>query len=284
MTALRAKSSMPEGITIEPRSPEFDLQAALATDWVDNDAFLTAVFNAMSLSFPVGERSFIDSVRHFEEKIDDEKLLKEVKGFYRQEGIHSREHRKYNKILCEQRGYDLEALEGIYIEHNEASKKNPRVTPLVRLAFTVALEHFTASFGENILEGRLLGKVNGPIGELWRWHAMEELEHKSVAFDVYTEVGGPNKLRSGVMRIALWILAGDTLKVAFKMLRHDKQLWKWKTLKSFSSFLFSKKGFIRLHAASYRDFHRKDFNPWDVDNRDLLEKWKNMLEPETATA
>jgi len=284
MTALRAKSSMPDGITIEPRNPEFDLKAALATDWVNNDAFLTAVFNAMSLSFPVGERSFIDSVRHFEGRINDEKLLKEVKGFYRQEGIHSREHRKYNKMLCEQRGYDLEALEGIYIKRNELSNNNPKVTPHVRLAFTVALEHFTASFGENILEGRLLENVNGSIGELWRWHAMEELEHKSVAFDVYTEVGGPEKLRSGIMRIAMLILAGDTLKVAFKILRHDKQLWKWKTLKSFSKFLFAQKGLIRLHAASYRDFHRQDFNPWDVDNRDLLEQWKNMLEPQPEAA
>jgi len=154
----------------------------------------------------------------------------------------------------------------------------------VRLAFTVALEHFTASFGENILEGRLLGKVNGPIGELWRWHAMEELEHKSVAFDVYTEVGGPVKLRTAMMRISMWILAGDTLKVAFKILRHDKQLWKWKTLKSFSKFLFSKKGMVRLHADSYRDFLRQDFNPWDVDNRALLDQWKNILEPQPAAA
>ena len=100
MTALRPASSTPNNIAIEPRNRTFDLDAALATDWLDNDPFLTAVFNAMSLSFPSGERHFIDSVRAYEDRITDEKLLKEVKGFYKQEGIHSREHRNYNKLLC----------------------------------------------------------------------------------------------------------------------------------------------------------------------------------------
>jgi predicted metal-dependent hydrolase len=250
MTALRAISKTPEGVTIDPRNRSFELEQALAIDWADNDAFLTAVFNAMSLSFPTGERNFIDSVRHCDEQISDEKLLDEIRAFYKQEGIHSRKHRKYNKILCAQRGYDLKNLEGVFVKRIDQAKSDPKVTAMMLLASTVSAEHFTASFGENILEGRLLKNVDGPIGELWAWHSLEKLEHKSTAMDVYYEVGGSYEMRTKVMRLTLFIFFTDTLKVALKMLRHDKQLWEWKTLKSFTRFLFAKKGFIGVHRTS----------------------------------
>lgn len=278
MTAVRSISKTPDGVTIQPRNMNFELEKSLATDWADNDPFLTAVFNAMSMSFPSGERNFIDSVRHYQDRITDEKLLNDVKGFYKQEGIHSREHRKYNKILCEQRGYDYDDLESVFLRRIEMGNNDPRITSRVILASTVSVEHFTASFGESLLEGRILKNIDGPIGELWQWHALEELEHKSVAFDVYEQIGGSHEMRTRVMRLAMVTLLIDTLRVTFKILRHDKQMWTWSTLKGLSKFLFSKTGFIRAHVPAYKDFFRKDFHPWDRDNRDLLEQWQGKLE------
>jgi len=284
MTALPPPSRTPENISISARKVNFQLEQALATDWADNDPVLTAIFNAMSISFPSGEKNFIDSVRAYEGRISDEKLLKDIKGFYKQEGMHSREHRKYNKILCEQRGYNLQKLESIYLRRIEKAKKDPRVTNQMLLASTVAVEHFTASFGETFLEGRILKQIDGPIGDLWRWHALEELEHKSVAFDVYNQIGGSYNLRKTIMRISMVRLLKDFLTVAFKMLYHDKQLWKWRTFKSLIKLLFLKDGFLRLHAAAYKDFFREDFHPWDSDNRALLEYWQEKLEPVMAAA
>ena len=266
MTAVRSISKTPDGVTIQPRNMNFELEKSLASDWADNDPFLTAVFNAMSMSFPSGERNFIDSVRHYQDRITDEKLLNDVKGFYKQEGIHSREHRKYNKILCEQRGYDYDDLESVFLRRIEMGNNDPRITPRVILASTVSVEHFTASFGESLLEGRILKNIDGPIGELWQWHALEELEHKSVAFDLYEQIGGSHEMRTRVMRLAMVTLLIDTLRVTFKILRHDKQMWTWSTLKGLSKFLFSKTGFIRAHVPAYKDFFRKDFHPWDRDN------------------
>ena len=278
MTAVRPISKTPDGVAIQPRNMNFELEKSLATDWADNDPFLTAVFNAMSMSFPSGERNFIDSVRHYQDRITDEKLLNDVKGFYKQEGIHSREHRKYNKILCEQRGYDYDDLESVFLKSIEKGNNDPRITPRVILASTVSVEHFTASFGESLLEGRIIKNIDGPIGELWQWHALEELEHKSVAFDVYEHIGGTHEMRTRVMRLAMVTLLIDTLRVTFKILRHDKQMWKWSTLKSLSKFLFGKTGFVRTHVPAYKDFFRMDFHPWDRDNRDLLEQWQGKLE------
>jgi len=278
MTAIRAVSRTPDGINIKPRNLDFKLEQALASDWLDNDPFMTAIFNAMSISFPSGEKNFIDSVRAYEDRITDEKLLQEVKGFYQQEAIHSREHRKYNKILCEQRGYDLQTLEAVYLDRLDKSKKNPQVTPRVMLASTVAAEHFTASFGESVLNNQLFKNVDETIATLWQWHSMEELEHKSIAMDVYQQIGGSYKMRSRVMRFTMWFFYKDTLKVAFKMLRHDKQAWKWRTLKSFAKFMFTKNGFIRLHVPAYKAFFKRDFHPWDVDSRPLLKQWQKKLE------
>ena len=284
MTALPSSSNTPEGVSIKVRNMSFEIEQALATDWADKDAFLTAIFNAMSISFPSGEKNFIDSVRVYQDRIEDPKLRSEVKGFFKQEGIHSREHRKYNQLLCQQRGYDLEELEGVYLNRIEASKNDPKITNRVMLASTVAVEHFTASFGESFLQGKLVKNVEGPLGDLWRWHSLEELEHKSVAFDVYRQIGGDNKMRTTVMRLSMMILFWDVMKVAIKILRHDQQLWKWKTVKSMAKFLFSKQGFIRLHVPAYKAFFRDDFHPWDIDNRPLLEHWQEKLAPFMAAA
>ena len=284
MTALPSSSNTPEDVSIKVRNMSFEIEQALATDWADKDAFLTAIFNAMSISFPSGEKNFIDSVRVYQDRIEDPKLRSEVKGFFKQEGIHSREHRKYNQLLCQQRGYDLEELEGVYLNRIEASKNDPKITNRVMLASTVAVEHFTASFGESFLQGKLVKNVEGPLGDLWRWHSLEELEHKSVAFDVYRQIGGDNKMRTTVMRLSMMTLFWDVMKVAIKILRHDQQLWKWKTVKSMAKFLFSKQGFIRIHVPAYKAFFRDDFHPWDIDNRPLLEHWQEKLAPVMAAA
>jgi predicted metal-dependent hydrolase len=274
MTAIPNISTTPDGITIEPRNRKFELQRALATDWFDNDPFLTAIFNAMSMSFPSGEKNFIDSIRHYEDQIKDPKLLNEIRGFYQQEGIHSREHRRYNKILCEQRGYDHDTMEGVYLVTQAKAEENPDVTPKVMLASTLALEHFTASMAEIMLSDSFMDNVEPTIKELWLWHCVEELEHKSVAFDVFNQISGSNKMRTTMMKISIMMLLRNVTKVAMKMLRHDKQLWKWKTLKSMRHFFFGKTGFIRLYLPAHKEYFRADFHPWDFDSKDLINEWQ----------
>ena len=86
------------------------------------------------------------------------------------------------------------------------------------------------------------------------------------------------------MRLTVFFLFKDTFSVAVKMLRHDKQLWKWKTFTSFSKFLFSKDGFIRAHIPAYKAFFQQDFHPWDIDKRPLLKSWQKKLQQAVAVA
>ncbi|MEM9310117.1 MAG: metal-dependent hydrolase [Pseudomonadota bacterium] len=277
MTAIPTISSTPDDVTIQPRNRKFQIEAALASDWFANDPFHTAVFNAFSISFPTGEKEFMDSVRNFESEIDDEKLLAEVRGFYQQEGIHTREHLRYNRMLCAARGYDLADLEGVFLKLQEWMQNDPRATPQVRLAATVGLEHFTASFAEILLKTDYLDTADPALRELWQWHSLEEMEHKAVAFDVFNEVCSDHKMRRRVMRVAFFMLMRRVLTVTLKMLRHDKQVWKWQTLKSAARFFFSRTGFVRQYLPRHNEFFRDDFHPWQSDTRDLLEEWKPRL-------
>ena len=104
------QSHTPAEVVIQPRNRQHDLAAALKRDWMRNDVFATAWFNAMSITFPLGEQFFINSVRHYRDRITDPKLQEEMRQFFSQEAVHLREHRRYNEKLCELRGYDLEKL------------------------------------------------------------------------------------------------------------------------------------------------------------------------------
>ncbi len=277
MTVVLQSSRMPDGIEIKVRNRQFNLEQQLEGDWLDGDAFKTAFFNSMSMSFPIGEKSFIDSVRAYSDEINDPKLKKEMSGFFGQEGMHRREHQKYNELLCAKRGYNLEKLESGWAKR--VSQLNKRGTKLMVLGGTVAAEHFTAILAEKLLQGWLLENVAPEMKSMWLWHASEELEHKSVAFDVYLAVGGSHKLRKFMLRLFTLHFLMDIMASTFSMLRQNKQLWKWSTLKSGIKFTFGKGGLVRTLWPQYVSFYKKDFHPWNNDNRELLE---NYLAAETV--
>ena len=278
-------SHTPHDVSVAPRNRQYAVEQALGRDWFDNHPFKTAWFNALSLTFPLGEKFFIDSVRHYADQIEDPKLRAEIRGFCGQEGFHRREHERYNRSLCEQRGYDHDRLER-RLEKNIALMD--RVTsPLERLAATAALEHITAILAESALQddSPMMGTVEGEMRDLWDWHAAEEMEHKAVAFDVYRAVGGTEKMRRRAMRQATFFLFYDVLYGVVHMLRRDKKMWNFRVWKEGLAFLFSKReGVLRRVYAAYKDFYREGFHPWDRDTRPLLTQWKEAHDQPLAAA
>ncbi|CAA0078415.1 Uncharacterised protein [Halioglobus japonicus] len=268
-------SLTPSDVTLTPRNREFDIAHCLARDWFDNHAFKTAWFNAMSITFPLGEKFFIDSVRHFSDRIEDPKLKEDIRGFCGQEGFHRREHQRYNESLCRQRGYDLQVMEG-RLERN-IQRGYKFLTPMQRLAATAAIEHITAILAESALcdENPMVSPADSAMQELWRWHAAEEMEHKAVAFDVYRAVGGTEKMRRSAMRQATFFLMADVGMALVHMLRKDKKLWNLRLWREGWKFLFAKGGILRRIGPAYKEYYREGFHPWDRDTRPLLESWKS---------
>jgi predicted metal-dependent hydrolase len=268
-----SQSLTPNNVPIVKRNPELDIAEALKGNWMNNHQFATTWFNAMSITFPLGEQFFINSVRHYRDRITDPKLQKDIRDFYSQEAVHLREHQRYNEALCALRGYDLEKLEGPLRKRMGWVKKN--VPAREQLAGTVAVEHLTAVLAERALgESDLFKGAHPAMAKLWKWHAVEEMEHKSVAFDVYRAIGGTEKMRRAAMRRSTFFLTWDILGGVCHMLRRDGKLWSPSMWASGFMFLFGKQGILRGTWQPYKDFFREDFHPWQHQTQQLIEDWE----------
>ena len=271
---MSQQSHTPGYVDIKPRNREHEIAESLGRDWFAGHPFKTAWFNAMSITFPLGEKFFIDSVRYYADQIEDPKLQAEIRNFCGQEGFHRREHERYNQELCRRRGYDLDYLEGRLERNIERAKK--MLSPLEQLASTAALEHITAIMAESGLspDNPMIQSQDPAMQALWDWHAAEEMEHKSVAFDVYRAVGGDEKLRKRALRQATFFLFVDILGGLIHMLRRDQQLWSWRNRKEGFQFLFAQGGILRRIWPAYKDYFRDGFHPWQRDTEDLLNHWR----------
>lgn len=188
---------------ILPRNEHFAFDESLPAHWHSDDPGITHFYDALSLTFPEGERFFVDSVKLFAERITDPKLKADVAAFTAQESIHSREHARYNALIGK-RGIPVERFDRFMRKARLFAQRH--MSAKAQLAATCAYEHYTALFAEAALNGS--GALDGAhpfYRDLWRWHAMEEQEHKAVAFDVYAHVApglGGYLRRASMMLIA----------------------------------------------------------------------------------
>lgn len=237
-----------------------DMEAPIARHWCAGDPFRTALLNALSMSFPVGEQFFIDSVRNGFKVLPpamQETFRAEVQGFIGQEATHRRLHALYNAHL-----------EQLGLENEWEARARKRLAQLEGLdprhavAITAANEHFTAILAEWLLENPgIFGDTDDRLRTLWLWHSAEEAEHKSTAFDLYVALGGDHAWRVTWMRRITTIFLGDTLRQTVHNLRRDGTLWKWRTWTSAASFLFGARGMVRKLYKPWREYFRADFHP-----------------------
>ncbi len=254
---------------IDVRDLRFDL-SPVPRDWHPKGVAVTAFWDQFSVFFPVGESFFVRSVRHFLPQLTDERLRADVAAFCAQEGHHAREHRAYNEHLAAQ-GLPIGALETIVRRLLGLSEK---FSARRQLAITCALEHFTSLMGEAVLsQPHLLEGAHPTMRKLWRWHAAEENEHRSVAFEVYEAVGGTRFGRARVMlstTFIFWMLVNlqTTVFLANRgALFSPKELWRL-----FAFAWLDPKG-LRTLVAPWREYFRSGFHPAKRGNA-LVDAWK----------
>src|SRR4051812_15552389 len=171
----------PADLSITPRDRRFGRDQTLRRLWHGGSVEATAIYNALSTTFPVGEAFFVESVRKFRDGASP-RLAEEIRAFTTQEAIHSREHDAFNKRAAAA-GYDLSKLEAQVEKRLAVTRSKP---PIVSLAATMALEHFTAILAHQLLANhKHLAGAEREAAALWRWHAVEEIEHKGVAYDTW---------------------------------------------------------------------------------------------------
>ena len=154
--------------------------------WMAGDALKTRVFDAVQSTFPDGERYFISAVRAFRDRIQDPELQQAVKDFTMQEGQHGQVHTRFNERLRRQ-GLNIDAFTQHTREITEQRLKN--LSPEYNVAMTAALEHFTAMMADLFFaEKEMMAGADPRVRAMFAWHAIEEMEHKAVAFDVMQRV------------------------------------------------------------------------------------------------
>ena len=242
-----------------------DMEAPIERLWCGGDAFRSAFFDALSMSFPVGEQFFIDSVRGGFKALPPEQQARfkaEVQGFVGQEATHRRLHALYNAQL-QKRGL-VNAWE---LRARRRLQKMAGVDCRHWLGITAANEHFTAIFADWMLRHPdLLGNQDDRLKTLWLWHSAEESEHKSTAFDLYQALGGSQHWRVIWFRRITAMFLLDTLRQTANNLYRDGQLFRPSTWLSAARFLFGQRGVIRQTFAPWRDYLRPDFHPDQHDS------------------
>ena len=248
-----------------------DLETPLPRHWCGGDPFRTALFNALSMSFPVGEQFFIDAVRDGLKLLPEEQQAAhkaEVQGFIGQEATHRRIHALFNGHL-ERQGLVNHWAPRI----QKRMKMLDGVDPRHPLAITAANEHFTAILAEWLLSHpEVFGQTEERLKTMWLWHSAEEAEHKNTAFDLYQTLQGSYTWRATWFRRVTLIFLGDTLRQTVNNLHHDGTLWQWRTWKSAASTLFGTEGLIRRTYKPWRAYVRRDFHPSQQESA-LSDQW-----------
>ena len=241
-----------------------DLDAPIDARWNGGDAFRTAFFNALSLSFPVGEQYFIDSVRGALKALPEaqrDRFAAEVQAFIGQEATHRRLHGLFNAHLAAQglpNDIERRALRRL--------KSSAHLDARVHLAATAATEHFTSIFANWLLRHPwALDGAEPRLRTLWLWHAAEESEHRSTAFDVYQALSGHHAWRIRLFRYVSVIFMWDLARQTLINLWHDGSLWRWSTWRSGWRLLLARDGMFRESFGAWRDYFKRDFHPSQHD-------------------
>jgi predicted metal-dependent hydrolase len=281
---MTAKST-PADVNVPPRDIRFDVDAVKSGHWLGGDPVGTAVFNALSLTFPDGERLFIDAVRHYRDKVSG-KLADDVRGFIAQEAIHSREHHHLNQLIDSTR-YPVAAIEASVKERTAFARSRG---PIRMLMATIALEHFTAMMADAHARHRdLFDNTDPHIERMWRWHAMEETEHKAVAYDVFMHVTRhwppmTRYLRRTItMALISYFFTRNITNYAASLLEADGYSRK-DAVKAVKHYVWRTPGLFTRNLKTYFAWYRPNFHPWDEDNRTLVAAWKAEFDADAAPA
>ena len=261
---------MASPVPITVRNMHFPFDASIPRHWHGGRTGVTALFDSHSLFFPLGERFFVDSVQDAIPLLKDAALVKQARLFCGQEGVHQREHEDYNRMLAE-RGYPTVRLERWVARLLWLVRAT--TLPRWRLGITCGLEHFTAIAANRILtEPLALADADDRMRAFWRWHAAEEIEHKSIPFDMYQRLGGNYLERVVIMVLATLVFRTWAFVFLCVFLWTDRALFSRRAWSGIFEWLSTGgSAFVR----DYLAYYRRDFHPWQLDSRRGLQSFQD---------
>lgn len=266
-----SRTPTPVDLAITPRDRRFGRAASQRRWWMGGDPVATAFYNALSVTFPRGEAMFIDAVKAHRDGVP-EKLAADIRAFTMQEVMHSREHVAFNRKV-EDAGYDLAALNADVDHVIDLISRRP---PMVNLLATIALEHYTAIMAADFLSNpAALAGADAEWADLWRWHAIEEIEHKGVAYDTFLHATrGWSRWRRWKAKTIMMLLVTSRFWPkrikGMKALLAQDGLTGWRVSARIWWYLLGKPGVLRRLIPAWLAYFRPGFHPWNHDDRALI--------------
>jgi predicted metal-dependent hydrolase len=268
--------SSSQSIRVRIIKPTFD--ASTDHFWFAGNPYLTHMINALSIQFPPGEKNFVKSVKYYDDKIEDPDLKRAIIAFVGQELQHRKMHDDFNAWISSGTAIAETYCKRIADALIWQYEYNLKHKPIQNLAGTVACEHLTAIMSANFLvKPEIFEQMDPQIRALLICHSIEEIEHKSVAFDVYQAVGGSYFRLMMTMLMVTLSFGLATIFLQFRLLWADKQLFNIKALKVFISHFYKKNGFFTGLLKRYLKFYSPNFHPSQQNDQDLLTLWSENL-------
>ena len=279
----------PTDLTITPRDRRFGRELAQKRWWLGGDPIGSAYHNALSITFPRGEAFFVESVKAFREGASP-KLAAEIRAFVTQEVMHSREHVSFNRRVTDA-GYKIEHLEKVVADSLELTKNRPQI---LNLAVTMALEHYTAMMAHQMLKDpEAFAGADPELAAMWKWHAIEEIEHKGVAYDTWLHATRDWtrwkrwKVKTIMMLIVTKNFWTKRWEGTLDLLAQDGIVG-WRAKMRLAWYLVGNPGPLRRLAVAWLAYFTPGFHPWNHDDRPLIGKYDsdyaaaNMAQPALA--
>lgn len=225
--------------------------------WFNGSPTYTHFTDSWSVLFPAWEEAFTKVAAHHRESVNNPELEARIDTFIAQELSHARAHNQHNKRaeICDLA--DKEFKKTKIIERKPGS-------PLW-LATMISIEHTAAVSARSFLNK--FGHIKSREFNLYAWHCVEELEHKSLALDLWNHLGFSKAQLNKVSRknfIYTWKFA---FSYTINSLKKDNQLWKFKTLVDGFSLL----SYVVLRLwIPYLQIFKQDFHPDHIDDTKLI--------------
>ncbi|KMV26947.1 metal-dependent hydrolase [Acinetobacter baumannii] len=247
--------------------------------YYEENPVVTSLFVVLSAMFPAGEMFFIESIRNVRNQIKDEKLLEDIKAFIAQEAFHSREHKTLNNHLIHSNYPEVVEIEA---QTKARLDKLRQLSAVEQVAATVVMEHYTATLARLLLTDSLIkAKTTQESRNLWEWHALEELEHKSVAFDVLNAIGGnSSKNRKVALARVAKLITPIIFKYWIKILKRKDINFTLKQLKDGIYLGFggiNRVGILSKAFVDMLDVRAENFDPLNMQTEQLEAEFREKL-------
>jgi predicted metal-dependent hydrolase len=251
----------------------YDHPEKIDKHWVGNNGFLSNWMNAYTLTIPGGEDFNVRTIRSYIDDISEDELKNTAQGFIAQELSHGKAHEKFFHVL-ESQGYNIKIFLSVY-KFLSFKVLEPLSTKLSKLAFVVAVERINELIAEVNLDHKLLDDSPAEAANLYKWHFAEEIEHKSVAYDIYQDVSGNrfmlaySTLLCYIINLMFLILGTTACMVQDGSILNPKN---W--LRGFRYF-FTKEKFFWKVSWGCIELQKKSFHPSQSKNLHLADEILN---------